>query len=111
MAAGRPVRPNAGPLGIPEGNKKFGVNQSLSEGVSLLIDCEEDRTLWGGAHGDAAEGRALAPATRQSGPDEDRPCVRGFFDHVSDDASHIVSCTVAERLINESLGTPIRVAR
>jgi hypothetical protein len=34
MAAGLPVRPYAGPLGIPEGNEEFGVNQSLPEGVS-----------------------------------------------------------------------------
>jgi hypothetical protein len=37
MAAGRPVRPYAGPQGIPEGNEEFGVNQSFAEGVSSTL--------------------------------------------------------------------------
>jgi len=40
MAAGRPVRPYAGPLGIPEGNKESGVNHW--NGVGLL---SKNRTL------------------------------------------------------------------
>jgi hypothetical protein len=42
---------------------------------------------------------------------EDRLTVRGSFDHMRDDASHIVSCTTAECLTDESLDAIIRVAR
>jgi hypothetical protein len=45
------------------------------------------------------------------GANEDRLIVRGPFDHMRDDASHIVSCTAAECLTDESLGALLRVAR